>query len=204
MWRVGTARGSESARDRLSVDRHTDQESTVIRLLTEEYDEPSQVAYLTDRVALRLALTHKNTRYAWNFFYTVRIAVITSGVLLTAAVTAQSQSHGTARTWLSACAIALSLMLAVASGVLQMTKIDQQARLSHWAWIQLRNEAWALAQRRGAYTDPSPSARFDVFVDRVESLLQTFESGILAVLAGVGNDPSPGLSPDSVAIAQAN
>ena len=198
MRNVGTTKGVGNTGNRVGVDRHSDQESKVIQLLTEEYSEPPQVAYLIDRVALRLALTHQNSRSARNYFYAVRIAVITSGVLLPAAVTAQSQSHGTTHTWLSICAIALSVILAVASGILQMTKIDQQRRLNRWAWIELRNEAWALAQRRGAYTDPSPSTRFGVFVDRVESLLQTFESGILTILAGVNSDHSPGLSPDSV------
>jgi hypothetical protein len=204
MRRRGSAKGVASNWDRVNVDRHTDQELKVIRLLTEEYSEASQVAYLIDRVALRMALTHQNTRFAMNFFYAIRVTVIASGVLLPAAVTAESQSHGTAHTWLSAGAIALAVTLAVAAGILQMTKIDQQARLSHWAWIELRNEAWALAQCRGAYTDPSPSTRFGVFVDRVELLLHTFESGILTVLAGVSGDPSPGLPPESVGIAPAN
>jgi hypothetical protein len=198
MWRRGTTKGMGSTENRVGVDQHTDQESKVIQLLTQEYSEPGQIAYLIDRVALRLALTHQTSRTARNYFYAARIAVIASGVLLPAAVTTLSQSHGTAHTWLSICAIALSLLLAVASGILQMTKIDQQRRLNHWAWIELRNEAWALAQRRGAYTDPSPSTRFGAFVDRVESLLQRFESGVLTILAGVNSDQDPDPSPDSV------
>jgi uncharacterized protein DUF4231 len=145
-----------------------------------------------------MALTHQTSLSARNYFYAVRIAVITTGVLLPAAVTAQTQTHGAAHIWLSIGAIALSVILAVASGILQMTKIDQQRRLNHWAWIELRNEAWALAQHHGAYAGSSPSARFDVFVDRVESLLQTFESGVLTIQASVNSDHFPGPSSDSL------
>ena len=85
-----------------------------------------------------------------------------------------------AHTWLSACAIGLSVVVAITAGLLQTTRMDQRWRLHHWVWIELRNEGWALAERRGAYADKTPGERFSTFVDRIEALLHAFEAGILS------------------------
>ena len=193
---MNATRDASEFSDHRNISIHSDQESKVIELLSLEYSEPSQKSYLHDRVAIRLELAHRGSRSARRIFYTTRIAVIAAGVLLPAAVTAQTQAHGTARIWLSVCAITLSVALAVASGILQMTRVDKHLRLSHWMWIEIRNEIWALSQRRGAYTEPDSAMRFNTFVDRVESLLQNFESGILDTMIDKGDDDTKSSSLD--------
>lgn len=181
---------------RLGTGPDRDRESSVLELLRAEYSDPVQVAYLTDRFGFRMLLTHRGTRKSRTYFFAARIAVIGSGALLPAIVTLQSQSHGTAHTWLSTCAIALSVFVAITVGLLQITRMDQRWKLHHWVWIELRNEGWALAERRGVYADKASSERFTTFVDRIEALLLTFASAILAI-TGDGSDGS-GMSNGSI------
>lgn len=183
--------GESSARMGAGSDR--DRESSVLELLGAEYNDPAQVAYLTNRFGFRMLLTHRNTRRARAYFFAARIVVIGAGTLLPAVVTLQSQSHGTAHTWLSVCAIALSLVVAITAGLLQTSRMDQRWKLHHWVWIELRNEGWALAERRGAYADKTPAERFSTFVDRTEALLHTFECAILAMAGNGGDDPGMAL-----------
>jgi hypothetical protein len=179
--------GSSEGSARVSAGADHDRESSVLELLQAEYNDRTQVAYLTDRFGFRMLLTHHYMRRARAYFFAARIVVIGSGALLPAVITLQSQSHGTAHTWLSACAIALSVLVAITAGLLQSSRMDQRWKLHHWAWIELRNEGWALAERRGTYADKTPAERFTTFVDRIEALLDRFESAILAI-TGSGSD----------------
>lgn len=177
--------GDSSARVHWAPD--PDRESSVLGLLIAEYSDPAQVAYLTDRFGFRMLLTHRYMSRTRFYFIAARIVVIGSGALLPALITLQSPSHGTAHAWLSACAIVLSVLAAITGGLLQISRMDQRWKLHHWVWIGLRNEGWALAERYGAYSDKTPAERFATFVARVEALLSSFESGILAV-TGDGSD----------------
>ncbi len=180
--------GAGDKRAQVDAGPDRDRESSVLDLLRAEYNDPAQVAYLTDRFGFRMQLTRRNTRRARAYFFAARIVVIGSGALLPAVVTLQSQSHGTAHTWLSAFAIALSVLIAIIGGLLQTSRMDQRWRLHLWVLFELRNEGWALAERHGVYADKASAERFTTFVDRTEALLNKFESSIL----GITGNPSDG------------
>ena len=153
----------------------------MLELLEKEYDDPAQVAFLIDRFGYSLMLTRNNSRQARVYFVSARIVVIGSGALLPAVVTLQTQSRGAAHTWLTVCAIAVSVLVAIIAGLLQTGRMDQRWKVHHWAYIKLRTEGWALAEKRGIYADEPSMARFNKFVDRIEATLHTFESAILTL-----------------------
>jgi hypothetical protein len=176
----------------MDLGRH--HETRVLELLRSEYSDPAQVAYLTDRFGYCMFATLHYSLRARFYFFAARIVVIGSGALLPAVITLQSQSHGTAHTWLTASAIALSVLVAITTGLLQASRMDRRWKLQHWGWIRLCREGWALAERRGAYADKEPEARFTTFVDRIEAVLQAFEATLSTLTADGSDEPSTGPS----------
>jgi uncharacterized protein DUF4231 len=169
-------------------------ESLVLDLLEAEYGDLAQAAYLTNRFGYRLVLAHHYARMARVYFFAARIAVIGSGALLPAIVTLQSQSHGAVHTWTTVCAIVLSVLIAIAADLFQASRMDQRWKLHHWTWSELRKEGWALAERRGPYTDKATVARFTIFVDRTETVLHKFDSVLLTLTGDRSDEPRMNLS----------
>jgi hypothetical protein len=185
-----TTQGAGGRDTRLVTGLNRDGEARVLDLLKAQYSDPAQVAYLIDRFGYRMMRTRHYSRQARVYFFTARIVVIGSGALLPAVVTLQSQSRGAAHTWLTTSSIVLSVLVAIAAGLLQTSRMGQRWKLHHWGWTELRKEGWALAERRGAYTDETAEARFATFVDRIEAVLDSFESALLPMIGDGGDEPA--------------
>jgi Protein of unknown function (DUF4231) len=123
------------------------------------------------------------SRRAQEAFYLARWLVVIGATIVPTLVTAGAQSHGTVAMVAQVSAVVLSLLVALAAGALQVTRMEQRWRLFARLAGDLEDAGWKLLGRRNQYAGVDSAERFSAFVDHVQTTLLTFRGEYLARVA---------------------
>jgi hypothetical protein len=114
--------------------------------------------------------------------YVAQWVALGGGASLPVLVTASAQSSGDVRGVLSVAAIIISLVVALSTTFLQVTKADLRWNLTRRLRDGLLHEAWMAAAGIGKYGD-DPDKDFGQFVGRVEKIFEETNADYYANIA---------------------
>jgi Protein of unknown function (DUF4231) len=163
-----------------------DRSLELVNLLTQAYPAPEQTAYITARWDSRASKAAAVARKNKVRYYIFRIGFISFASLTPPAAAAQAASNGALRALFGLSTVALSLLVAVVAGLLEITKPGQRWRLYQKLRFELESAAWALAESRLSAED-SGRDQFQRFVDNTEHLLSRYAEDYLSEISQIAS-----------------
>jgi len=166
---------------------HRQRVARALALLEQQYSEQEQRAYLRLRWAETLIRAYRHQRRSRNRYVVARMLPIAGGTLLPVLVAGQMRGpDGIQHDVLSGLAIGISLLVALSTGLIEITKLDYRWRLYQRLRYDLEHLGWFLSQRRGPYAQVQNSNEaFSRFIEDVEEVIERFNSNYLAHIATV-------------------
>lgn len=151
-------------------------EALTSALLNQWSDRPEAQEYIRSQWSDWLITANTYSQRARNLFYIARWLMVVGATIVPTLVVLGVQTHGTVAALTQITAAVLSLLVAAASGALQVTQMGQRWHMSHKLRFELERAGVQFYLRHGLYGDLDPDQRFAIFVDRVESIMAEQES----------------------------